>query len=397
MCSGNPVSSAVRAATDVMTFGTAEIGGVSSKLGNAVGNIGGSSTPGAPQLPQYPGMSPQEIQLLQQQQAASQQMGGIVNTTAGQLGNNQNILQQISGLFNSDGTINQNAVAQLQQSAQQSTQQAGQAGSAALAGLGGTGQALGATQQAYTQALQGNVPANQQLQYTQQQNFQAMKEQAAQQGINIQGDNWQNAVSNSTAGDKLIQNYQQNSNIQNQQYQLGYLGQLGTNMGQLAGVGATQANTGIGLGQYSQQTPLGYVGQSISQGPSALSPLLTQYQQGLQSQYSPYYMQQQGPYQQQIAQAQANYQAQMQQYQANQGMLGGIGSLAGMGIGGMIGGPAGAMIGGQMGSTLGGNQMAGGGMGVMAYPGMGGGVYPGGNMNRQLPMAPPTAVAGMAS
>lgn len=323
-------------------MGTAEIGGVSSSLGGAAASLvptslggSGSQAPGAPTLPQYPGMSPQEIQLLQQQQQASQQMQGVVGGVQGQLGGNQNILQQISGLFNKDGTINQNAVAQLQQVAGQSTQTAGAQGQAALAGLGGTQQALQATQQAYSQALQGNVPANQQLQYTQQQNFQAMKEQAAQQGIDIQGDNWQNAVSNSTAGQKLIQNYQQNSNIQNQQYQLGYLGQLGTNMGQIAGVGQTQANTGTGLGQYSQQTPLGYLGQSITGGQGALAPLLTSYQQGLSNQYQPYYMQQLGPYAQQMAQAQATYQAQQNQYQGQQNLLGGV-----LNLGGQLGGAA---------------------------------------------------------
>jgi hypothetical protein len=238
------------------------------------------------------------------------------------LGNNQNILQQISGLFNQDGTINQNAVAQLQQMAGSQTGAAGTAGTQTLQGISGSNQALGATQQQYMNALQGNVPANQQLQYTQQQNFNMMKEQAAQQGITINGDNWQNAVSNSTAGQKLIQNYQQNSNIQNQNYQLGYLGQLGTNMGQIAGTGQTQANTGVGLSQFSQQTPLNYLSQSISGGQSALAPLLSQYQSQLSSAYQPLYMQQIGPYQQQMAQAQANYQAAMGQFNAKEGQIG---------------------------------------------------------------------------
>jgi hypothetical protein len=316
------------------TLGRVGLGIATGGLSEVAGAIGGQA-PGAPQLPQYPGMTPQEQQILQQQQGASQQMGGVIGGVSGQLGNNQQILQMISGLFKPDGTIDQNALTQLQQMSQKSTQAAGTAGQAALGGLAGTNQALGATQQSYVNALQGNVPANQQLQYTQQQNFQVMKEQASQQGIDIQGDNWQNAVSQSTAGQKLIQNYQQNSNIQNQQYQLGYLGQLGTNMGQLAGVGSQQAQTGMGLGQYSQQTPLGYVGQSISGGMGALSPMLQSYNQMLGGQYQPYYMQQIGPYMQQMAQAQANYGAAQNQYQGQQNMLGGI-----MNLGGKIGAAA---------------------------------------------------------
>jgi len=250
----------------------------------------------------------------------------MLSTVGTQLGQNTNILQQIAGLFNSDGSINQNAVTQLQQMTQGQTTAAGTAGTQALQGLGGTQQALGQTQQAYTQALQGNAPANQGLQYQQNQNFLAMQEQAAQQGIKITGTGFNDAVSDSTAGQKLIQNFQQNAGIQNQNHQLGYLGQLGTNMGQLAGVGQQQAQTGTGLSQYSQQTPLGYLGQSISGGQQALSPLLSNYQNQLSSAYQPLYMQQIGPYQQQMAQAQANYQGAMGQYNAGQSQLwGGIG------------------------------------------------------------------------
>lgn len=341
-----------------MSFGTNEA------LGNPAGNLtdtlmNGPKVPGAPQLPGYPNLSPQQLQILQAQQANLGQFGQTIQGVSGQLGANQNILQQISGLFNSDGTINQNAVAQLQQMAGKSTQTAGAQGQSALQGLGGMTSSLGATGEAYQNALQGKVPQNQQLAYQQQQNFLAMQEQAAQQGIKITGTGWNDAVSESTAGQKLIQNFQQNANIQNQNYALGYTQQLAGNMGQIAGAGATQANTGMGLGSYSQQTPLGYVGQSITSGQGALAPFLSQYNQMAGSTYAPWYMQQQGPYQQQMAQAQANYQQQMQQYQANQGFMGGLGSMAGMGLGYAFGGPMGAMMGSQAGGMLGGGSLGG--------------------------------------
>jgi len=287
------------------------------------------SAPSAPQLPQYPNLTPEQQTNLGQQAGASQQMGGAISGVSGQLGQNQNILQMISGLFNSDGTINQGALTSLQQQATQSNQTAGQQGQSALSSLGGLygqGGSIANTEAAYNSALQGNAPANQQLQFQQQQNFNMMKEQAAQQGITINGDNWQNAVSNSTAGQKLLQNYQQNSNMQNQQYQLGYLGQLGTNLGQLSGVGAQTAATGTSLSQYSQQNPLSMVQSSITNGQGALTPYLTAYQNQLSSAYNPLYQQQIGPYQQQMAQAQANYQGAMGQYNAGQSQLyGGIG------------------------------------------------------------------------
>jgi len=218
----------------------------------------------------------------------------------------------ISGLFNSDGSINQSALANLQQSATQSNQAAGAGGTAAInsaASQYGPNGAIAATGTAYTNALEGGAPANQQIAFQQAQSFKQMQQQAAAQGIPISGTSFDNAVSTSTAGQKLIQNFQQNANIQNQNYNLGYIGQLAGNMGQLTGAASTSAQTGTDLSQYSQNNPLSQVQASITNGQSALAPLLSQYQQSLNSAYQPLYMQQIGPYQEQMAQAQANYQA----------------------------------------------------------------------------------------
>lgn len=284
------------------------------------------SAPSAPQLPQYPGMTPGETNITGQQTQALGTQQNMIQGVQGQLGNNQNILQMISGLFNSDGSINQNALASMQQQSQASTQAAGAAGQSTLGGLGATNQSLASTNTAYQNALQNGAPANQQIQYQQNQNFLQMQEQAAQQGIQISGTNWNNAVSNSTAGQKLLENMQMTNNTQNQNYNLGYLSQLSGNMGQLANTGATQSSTGQSLGNYATQTPLNYLQSSITNGQSALSPLLSAYQQNLSSAYQPQYMQQIGPYEQQMAQAQANYQGAMGQYNAGQSQLyGGLG------------------------------------------------------------------------
>ena len=145
------------------------------------------SAPSAPQLPQYPGMTAGETNITNQQTNALNTQGNMINTVSGQLSNNQNILQMISGLFNQDGTINQNALTQLQQQSQASTQTAGQAGQAQLAGMAGTQGAENATASAYTNALNNGAPANQQIAYQQNQNFLQMQQQAAQQGITING------------------------------------------------------------------------------------------------------------------------------------------------------------------------------------------------------------------
>jgi len=79
----------------------------------------------------------------------------------------------------------------------------------------------------------------------------------------------------------------------------------------------------MGLSSYSQQTPLSYLNQSV-QNQSALSPILSDYQNQLSSAYQPLYMQQIGPYQQAMAQAQANYQGQVGQYNAKMGQLGAL-------------------------------------------------------------------------
>lgn len=289
------------------------------------------SPPSAPQLPQYPNLTSQEQQLLTQQGLSVNQLQQLIQGVGGQLSANRGILQQVSGLYDQNGNINPTAAAQLQQQTQNALQAQGSAGTSAvnyinsLYGQGGVAQAQA---QAYQQALTQGAPANQQIAFQQKQSFQAMQEQAAQQGIQINGTDWNSATSDSTAGQRLIQNFQQNANIQNQNYQLGYLGQAAQNISSLGFGTSMTGNMGGNLLGTATQTPLQYVGQSISGGPSALAPYLTQYQNSLQSLYQPYYMQQIGPYQQQMAQQQANYQAGLTQYNAGQNQMMGWGSLA---------------------------------------------------------------------
>jgi len=294
------------------------------------------SPPDAPQLPAFPNLTPDEQKILGQWGSSLNQQGNILSTAGNQLSQNQNILQQISGLFNSDGTLNQSKLAELSSTQQQAQQGQAQAGQSALSYLnniyGNNGLAQTATT-AYQNALNGNVPANQQMEFTQNQNFQALKEQAAQQGIQINGDSWKNATSSSTAGQKLLQNYQQNANIQNNNYQLGYLQQAGANLQGIAGAGQTTAGTAQSLYGNALSQPLGYLQSSITNGMSALTPYLTQYQQGLSSLYQPYYMQQQNTYNAQVAQQMAQYQGNLNSYSAGQNQMMGWANLGMQGLG----------------------------------------------------------------
>lgn len=316
------------------------------------------SAPSAPALPQYPDLTDAEKTNLGQQAGAAQDFGNVISSTSGQLGQNTDILQTISGLFNPDGSINQDALTQLQTTAKAGNTASSNTGIAAMNAAGSTlmpGGSFSQTDDAYKTALAGGAPANKQIGFQQKQNFQQMQQQAAAQGIKITGDSFANAVSNSTAGQKLIQNFQQNANIQNQNYDLGYLSQLTGNMGQIANSAATNANTGTAAMSAGVGNPLNLVSNSISQGQSALAPLLSSYQQSLVSGYQPLYMQQIGPYQQQMAQAQANYQAQMNQANTfNQTLSGYLNPL---------GGAAGSMA-GSMGGLFGGGTAAAGGAGA---------------------------------
>lgn len=270
----------------------------------------------APTLPNYPGLSPEQQALLQQQQGYLQ---GGQNAVAG-YGNNPYL-----------------------QASQQTDMSA---------------------LQNYQNALQGKIAPNQMIEQQKAKAWQQMVQNAAGQGIRISGDSPAGAVSQSTAGNQAISDFNKTWAATEQNYNLGQ---------QQIGLQAQQAGLGQQNSQY-QNTMAGY-GQLGSQA---------------QQLYQPYQQQQLGPWQVQTQQALTNtdianqnamnaWQQQMQQlglnynsqlagYQNRMGMVSGGLQLAGMGIG-AFGGPMGAMVGGQMGGAAGqmltGQGGGGGGMGNM--------------------------------
>ena len=212
-----------------------------------------------------------------------------------------------------------------------------------------------ASQQAltnYQNSLTGNIPQNQALEQQKQEAWNQMVQQAAQQGIKINGSSPQSAVSQSTAGNQQIADFNKSWGAQEQNYNLGQQ-QLGLQAQQ---AGNAQANTQYTntLGGYNTLS-----GMNTSMQQPYAAQTQGQYQQATNQVTSDANIANQNAmnaYQQQLQQVGLNYNSQLAGYQNSMGLASGIGSLAGTVGGAMIGGPAGAMIGGQLGGMVGGGQ-----------------------------------------
>lgn len=283
-----------------------------SWLSNALG----TSRPGAPTLPQapklvtptlpnYPGLTPEQQALLQQQQGY---LKGGESAVQG-YGNNQYL----------------------------------------QASQGADMQAL----QNYQNALQGKIAPNQAIAQQKARDWQQTVQQAAQQGIRLSGNSPESAVSQSTAGNQIIQDFTKRYGMLEQQYNLGQQ-QFGmAAQGQALGQQNTQYQNTMGgydqlagqaqqLYQPYQQQQLGQFGVNTNQ---ALTNADIQ-NQNLMNVYN-----------QQMQQLGLNYQSQLAGYQNKMGLVSGGLGLAGTIGGAMVGGPMGAMVGSQIGNSVG--QMAG--------------------------------------
>lgn len=296
--------------------------------------------PGAPTLPQFPGLTPEEKNILDKQGLSLDQFNQLIQGSSADLAKNRQVLQSISGLFDSQGNLDQNALNDLKMRTQGQLAQAQGIGTAALGYLQnyfGTGSGTGSTgtgatgtdgvaktqADVYKAALEGTGAVNEATKQAQQRNFIQMKDALAQRGIMVNGDTPEQATSDSTAGQRAIQLFQQNLAAQNSSERLGYIQTLGGQVGNTA----SAANAAASYGQAATNAQLGYANTAATQSMSSLAPYLSQYQQGLQMLYQPYQAQQLGPYQQQMAQAQANYQAQVGQYNAGMGQAGSISGI----------------------------------------------------------------------
>lgn len=294
------------------------------------------SPPSAPQLPQFPGLSPDETAILQKEGLSLDDFNKMIQGTGTSLAQNKNVLQQISGLYDAQGNLDQSALADLKARTQGQLSQAQGVGSSALgylqnyfsAGGGGAGGAPGVAQtqaDVYKAALEGTGAVNAATTQQQARDFQTLKDSLAQRGIMVTGDTPEQASSDSTAGQRAIQLFQQNVTAQNSSERLGYIQTLG---GQVGGtVGA--AGSAAGMGMAATNAQLGYVNNAATSTAATMAPLLGQYQNQLSQYYQPYQTQQLGPYSQQLQQQQMNYQAGLNQYNAGQNQLMGWAQLGG--------------------------------------------------------------------
>lgn len=297
------------------------------------------SPPDAPTLPQFPSLSPEETKILEKEGLTLDQFNQLIGGTSTSLAQNKQVLQQISGLYDSQGNINQTALEDLKARTQGQLAQAQGVGSSALGYLqnyfgskgdaGGTGTSGIAETQAgaYKTALEGTGAVNEATKQAQQRNFIALKDSLAQRGIMVNGDTPEQATSDSTAGQRAIQLFQQNLAAQNSSERLGYIATLG---GQVQGT-VGSAGGAAGMGSAATNASVGYVNNSATTSASTMAPLLGQYQQGLNAYYQPYQQQQLGPYQRSLDQAQMNYTAGLNQYNAFQNQLMGWGQIAAQG------------------------------------------------------------------
>jgi len=217
----------------------------------------------------------------------------------------------------------------------------------------------------YQNALQGKIAPNQMMAQQKTEAWNQMVQQAAQQGIKINGSNPQSAVSQSTAGNQQIADFNKSWAAQEQNYNLGQ-----------QQIGMQQQAQALGQQNQQYQNTMGGYNTLSGMNTSMQAPYAAQtqgqYQQATNQVTSDANIQNQNAmnaYQQQLQQIGLNYNTAQSGYQNSMGLASGIGSLAGTVGGAMIGGPVGAMIGGQAGGLIGGGQTQGGNSGMMGNMG----------------------------
>ncbi len=335
--------------------GSAIGGAVMGPIGNVIGGLAGSGNlnfsglhrPDAPNLPpaptltaaqlaQYPGMTPEQVAILQQQQQYMQQGGNA----AGNIGN---AAQGYTGIANNLGGV------------------AGQVGNLAQGyGQGGYfDQSNAANMQAiqnYQNALRGQIAPNQMIAQQKQADFEKLKQSAGQRGIQITGNTPETAVSQSTSGNQVLLDFnkrygalEQNYNLgqqqfglqaqsmglgqQNQQYQnqlqgfnqqANILGQQGQQLNNQVGAYGQQGNAYANLANQGQQMYGNYDAQRLGQYNATNQQALMNTDisnQNLMNQY-----------QQMTGQTLANYNNSLAGYNANMGLL-----QSGLGLAGQLG------------------------------------------------------------
>lgn len=313
-----------------------------SRVGEAVGtgglsetiraiDGGGTSGPDAPNLPAYPGLTPEEKDILQKQGVSLDQLNSIISGSAADLSQNQAILKQLSGLYDSSGNLNQDALKSLKSRAQTETDQRTALGQKALGYLSTFFDPTSDQTQTdinnlettrYKNALDGKLPVSQGLQQQQQKDFQLLKESAGQRGIKIEGDTPDAATSQSTAGIQMLAEFNKRYDVAKENERQAAITTGGQqNLARLGLLNSTKAlnldaATNLSTNFGATSATLGYLSGANASSPANLAPLIEGYTTSLGSLATPYATAAQGQFQQQTNQANASYSAAYNNYLA---------------------------------------------------------------------------------
>lgn len=314
---------------------------------------------GSNKTPSVPGLSGEERALLQKQGTSLDQFNSILQGATGDATNTQNILQSLSGLYNPDGSINQQALASLQQRVQQQqTIDQGLSGQAnqALGGIFDQGQLGTLSDQAgvqeaqnYLTALSGPGSVSEAQKQAEAEQFRKLTEAAGQRGIRITGNDLFTATSDSTSGNQLLSQLRKEAQLGRETYRNNELNRLQQANMQRLGFGLNRQGQTYDIAQGLRQDPaaqqLGYATNATTMGPASL---LGSYQ-GLSQSYGAAAQ----PYQQQRY---LQYQGQLQNAANRTARNQAIGSLLGGATGAAIGStvPGGTGLGFGLGSGAGG-------------------------------------------
>jgi hypothetical protein len=287
------------------------------------------------------------------------QLRGILTGDAENLGQNQQILQQFSGLVDASGNVNQQAVNDLANRVGQFQQTQDQLSQDALGYLGGIfnptpfGQGSDEIGQAenerYLQALRGERPVSAGQLQAEREEFQQLREAAGQRGIRLDGNDLFTASSNSTAGNQLLARLRENAQTRRDSEVNNAIAFGGAQNINRLGLGLNQHqqlfNMASGLVQNPAAGSLGFLQGAQQFSPSNLSGSFLGLGQG--------YMQGSQPFENQRM---LQYQRDLQNYSNNNAARSGIGGLIGgaigLGLGSRYGMP-GAALGYGIGSGAG--------------------------------------------
>lgn len=331
------------------------------------GLLGGGNNPPSIPDPQYSTLSPEELALIQKQGVTLDQVNSILSSATQGNTQAQNFLRQFSGLYDSNGNLNNTAVDSLQSRISQYQRQSDKLSQQSYNQLNQTFQQSPLSQasdqiglaeaERLKNALSGNYTASSGLLNQEQKDYEKLREAAGQRGIKLEGNDLFTATSQSTAGNQLLADLRKNAESRRDSEKNTIISQAtDANLNRL-GLGMNQQNQTFNQANTLRTNPaaqtLGFLDSANQVGPQSLLSSYGNLASGYSSAMAP--LTNNRLYNNQLSNANitANYGRNLAGYQNSQnqqaalyGTLGTIGGYA-------LGGPMGGVLGNQVGQNLG--------------------------------------------